>query len=216
MLAWAHNRTLHGNEKESSTATLSNIGISQSDEFKKQQSSFPGSATPAESPCCWGHFRGLVRPPKTAPFWVTESQLIRNFNCICTVPSLVHFLWWIQVTGLTHTHTKISERRHRGQESKVRTYEATARSQCDSGQTHVSSCAEFLWQAAHVGCRSEGAEYSLGREGFGVVFPDFLPSSTFPRGGGIFSLFSLDHECHGFGARWVFLIWEANFIVIRV
>ena len=52
----------------------------------------------------------------------------------------------------------------------------------------------FKWQS------NEGAEYSLGKEAFGINFPDFHPSSMLLRGGGILSPFSLDGKCHGFGA----------------
>ena len=33
-----------------------------------------------------------------------------------------------------------------------------------------------------------GAEYSLGRDGLGLIFLDFHPSSIFPKGGRIFVL----------------------------
>lgn len=56
------------------------------------------------------------------------------------------------------------------------------------GQSQVSSCTEFVWQCGYMRYRNEGAEYSLGREGFGVVYSDFHPSSTFLRDAGIFVL----------------------------
>ena len=53
----------------------------------------------------------------------------------------------------------------------------------------VGSCySGFLWQAGYEGCTNEGVEYSPGKEGFGVIFPDFHPSSFGLRGGGIFVL----------------------------
>ena len=52
----------------------------------------------------------------------------------------------------------------------------------------MSSYTGFLWHAGYEGHTNEGVEYSLGKEGFGVVFLDFDPSSTFPRGGGSFVL----------------------------
>lgn len=55
------------------------------------------------------------------------------------------------------------------------------------GQSHPG----FLWQARYEGQARERGQYSLGRRGLGVVFPDFHPSSTLPRGGGIFALIQL-------------------------
>lgn len=40
----------------------------------------------------------------------------------------------------------------------------------------------------------------LWRRKFGVMFCDFHPISTFPKVGGILSLFSVDWKCHGVGA----------------
>ena len=65
-------------------------------------------------------------------------------------------------------------------------------SQGENKPTQVSGCPEFLWQAGEMGYENEWAEYSLRREGFGVLFPDFHPSSTFLREGRIFV--SLDQE----------------------
>ena len=46
----------------------------------------------------------------------------------------------------------------------------------------------FLWQDGYELHTNEGAEYSLGKEEFGVISLDFHPSSIFPREGGIFVL----------------------------
>ena len=78
--------------------------------------------------------------------------------------------------------------RQRSQESEARIYLSNSLSQRESRKSQVSSCAEFLWQASYVGCRNEGAEYPLGREGLGFVFPDCHSSSIFPRRGGLFVL----------------------------
>lgn len=52
----------------------------------------------------------------------------------------------------------------------------------------MNSCPEFLWHIGYTSHENEWVEYSFRTEGFGVVFHDFLSSSTFTRGGGIFAL----------------------------
>ena len=58
----------------------------------------------------------------------------------------------------------------------------TVHSQGESRQTQVSSCPEFSWQAGYVGCRNEGVDYSLGREGFGDHIPWFSSQLRLPEG----------------------------------
>ena len=45
-----------------------------------------------------------------------------------------------------------------------------------------------------------GWNINLGRRSFGVLVPDFDPSSIFPQGIGFLSFYSLDHKCHSVGA----------------
>ena len=67
-------------------------------------------------------------------------------------------------------------------------------SERESGQDHVSDCPEFLRQ---TGLKCLGG---LSIED-GGVFSDFYPSSTFPRGGGIFVL-----VCFCFFFQFVFIL----------
>ena len=50
------------------------------------------------------------------------------------------------------------------------------------------------------GIQMKGRNSHWERGVWGVMFPDFHPSPSFPRGGGIFSLFSLDQKWHGVSA----------------
>ena len=47
----------------------------------------------------------------------------------------------------------------------------------------------------------KGWDIHWGGRGLEVVFPDFHPSSIFPREAGIFVLFSFDQKHHGISAR---------------
>ena len=47
------------------------------------------------------------------------------------------------------------------------------------------------------GIEMKGQNIHWGERGLGILFPDFHPSSTFLMGGGILSLFSLDHKTYG-------------------
>ena len=67
----------------------------------------------------------------------------------------------------------------------------------ESRQAQMSSCPEFLWQVVMWGIEMKGWTIRCGGKGLGVVFSDFHPSSTFPRGGGFLSLCGLDGKCHG-------------------
>ena len=65
----------------------------------------------------------------------------------------------------------------------------------------MSNCTEFLWQGGLWSVEMKGSNIHWGDRGLGIViFPDFLPSSAFPREEGFLSLFNLSQKCHGIGA----------------
>ena len=73
-----------------------------------------------------------------------------------------------------------------------------------------------LFGSAVMRYRSEGAEYSLGRELPGELYSlIFIPAPPSWGEGGFLCLVSLDWKCHGVSAWWELLIWKANFTVIR-
>ena len=62
----------------------------------------------------------------------------------------------------------------------------------------------------------KGWNIHWGRKSLGIILPDFHPSSTFPRGGGLFlTLLRLDQKCHSISARWALLIWKSDVTVMR-
>ena len=65
----------------------------------------------------------------------------------------------------------------------------------DSGQTGEEPPP---WDSFIIGVEglhtNEGVDYSLRKEEFGVVFPDFNPSSIFQRGGGVFAPIQVKSE----------------------
>ena len=58
----------------------------------------------------------------------------------------------------------------------------------ESGQVQVSSCPEFFGKPVMWSVEMKGWNIQWRGKGLGSKFPDFYPSSTFPRVGGIFVL----------------------------